>query len=110
MDAPDARAVVERLQRDSYFPIHVAPQGEASGPFGLRLPALGPKRVSGRDLVDFTQQLTTLLEAGVPLDRGLAILEELTTHARLREITGDVLRSVRGGSSLSDALAKHHPR
>jgi general secretion pathway protein F len=110
MDAPDARAVVERLQRDSYFPIQVAAQAEASGPFGLRMPGRGPKRVSGKDLVDFTQQLSTLLEAGVPLDRALAILEELTTHSRLREITGDILRSVRGGSSLSDALAKHHPR
>ena len=44
------------------------------------------------------------------MDRSLGILEELTPHPRLREITGDLLRSVRGGSALSDALAKHHPR
>lgn len=108
MDAPDARAVVERLQRDAYFPIKVAAQDEARR--GFPMPSLGQRRVSGRDLADFTQQLATLLEAGVPLDRALGILEELTAHARLRAITSDVLRSVRGGAAFSDALAKHHPR
>lgn len=108
MDAPDARAVVERLQRDAYFPIKVAPQDEARA--GLGLSGFGTRRVSHRNLVEFTQQLATLLEAGVTLDRALSILEELTVHARLREITSDVLRSVRGGAALSDALAKHHPR
>ena len=110
MDAPDARAVVERLQRDAYFPITVAHQGQVRSAFTSPLSLLGQKRVTGRDLFEFTQQLATLLEAGVQLDRALVILEELTAHARLREITGDLLRSVRGGASLSDALAKHHPR
>ncbi len=108
MDAPDARSVVERLQRDAYFPIKVAPQDEGRASFALS--SLGVRRVSHRDLVEFTQQLATLLEAGVPIDRSLGILEELTQHARLREITGDLLRSVRGGAAFSDALAKHHPR
>jgi len=108
MDAPDARAVVDRLQRDAYFPIRVAPQA-AGGALGLRFSALRQKRVTGRDVVEFTQQLATLIEAGLPLDRALLILEELTGHPRIREISADILRSVRGGSSLSDALAKHHP-
>jgi general secretion pathway protein F len=110
MDAPDARTVVERLQRDSYYPIKVAAQGEAAARFGLTLPLGGGKRITGRDLVDMTQQLGALIEAGLPLDRALAIQEEIATHPRVREIVGDVLRSVRGGSSLSDALGKHHPR
>ena len=109
MDAADARAVVERLQRDAYYPIRVAPQGAAAG-LGVEIRALGQRRVTNRDVVEFTQQLATLVDAGLPLDRGLVILEEMTAHPRIREITADVLRSVRGGSSLSDALAKHHPR
>ncbi|MCI0548104.1 MAG: type II secretion system F family protein [Candidatus Rokubacteria bacterium] len=110
MEAPDARAVVDRLQRDAYFPIRVAPQDERRTAFGLELPSLPPARVRGRDLVAFTQQLATLLEAGLPLDRALAILEELAPTARLRTTTGDILRSVRSGTSLAEALAKHHPR
>jgi len=110
MEAPDARSVVERLQRDAYFPIQVAPQQERSGLAGLRLTGSVRQRVPGRDLVAFTQQLATLIEAGLPLDRALGIQEGLAPNARLRVITGDVLRSVRGGTSLGEALAKHHPR
>ena len=110
MEAPDVRAVVERLQRDAYFPIKVAPQHPQRGLLGLAWPALGPGRVAPRDLVSLTQQLATLLEAGLPLDRALSIQGELAPTARLRAIMADVLRTVRGGSSLADALARHHPR
>ncbi len=110
MEAADAQSVVERLQRDAYFPIHVAPQQERAALSGLRITALRGQRVPGRDLAAFTQQLATLLEAGLPLDRALGILEGLAPSLRLRAITADVLRSVRGGTSLGEALAKHHPR
>ena len=106
MEAPDARAVVERLHKEAYFPIRVAEQGG-------RLPWRtlgGSARVRGRDLLALTQQLATLFEAGLPLDRALVILEELAPSPRLKTIIGDLLRSVRSGASLSDALAKHHPR
>ena len=105
MEAPDARAVVERLQRDAYFPIRVAPHAERGGWFSF-----GGSRVSQRDLLAFTQQLATLFEAGLPLDRGLSILEELAPNPRVKAIVTDLLLSVRGGASLSEALGKHHPR
>ncbi len=106
MEAPDARAVVERLQKDAYYPIRVAPHAEQRGwlAFGAS------SRIGRRDLLAFTQQLATLFEAGLPLDRTLAILEELAPNARVKTIVGDLLGSVRGGASLSEALAKHHPR
>ncbi len=110
MEAPDIRAVVERLQRDAYFPIRIDPHGPRRTLLGLAWPETGVGRVAGRDLVSLTQQLATLVEAGLPLDRALAIQVELAPTARLRSIMGDVLRSVRGGSSLADALARHHPR
>jgi len=106
MEAPDARAVIERLHREAYYPIRVAAHAERQG--WLSAPASG--RVRQRDLLAFTQQLATLFEAGVPLDRALAILEDLALGPRLRVIVSDLLRSVRGGASLSEALAKHHPR
>src|SRR5919197_674222 len=106
MEAPDARAVVERLQKDAYFPIRVVPHAERA-----RWPVFGgSSRVSQRDLLGLTQQLATLVEAGLPLDRALAIQEELAPTPRVKAIVTDLLNSVRGGSSLSEALAKHHPR
>jgi type II secretion system protein F len=106
MEAPDARAVVERLHREAYFPIRVQPHTERPSVLSLGRGT----RVRQRDLLAMTQQLATLFEAGLPLDRALAILEELSPNPRLRVIVADLHRSVRGGSSLSDALAKHHPR
>src|SRR5437899_1732754 len=67
-------------------------------------------RVGQRDLLALTQQLATLVESALPLDRALAIQEELAPNPRVKAIVGDLLNSVRGGSSLSEALAKHHPR
>src|SRR5512138_591025 len=106
MDAPDARAVVERLQKDAYYPIKVTAHDEGARGFSLRLPS----RVGQRDLLSLTQQLATLFEAGLPLDRALTILQELAPNPRVRTIVSDLLRSVRGGASFSEALAKHHPR
>jgi general secretion pathway protein F len=110
MEAPDMRGVVERLQRDAYFPIRIAPQDEQASAFGLRWPRLGGGRVNRRDVLTFTHQLGTLVEAGLPLDRALVILEDLAPNPRLRAITSDLLKAIRGGSSLAEAMAKHQPR
>jgi type II secretion system protein F len=106
MEAADARAVVERLRKEAYFPIKVAAQGERVALFSLG----GGSRVRQRDLLAFTQMLATLFEAGLPLDRALSIMEELAPSPRVRTIVTDLLHGVRSGSSLSEALAKHHPR
>ena len=106
MEAPDARAVVERLHKEAYYPIRVAPHGDRRGFFPLG----ASSRVRQRDLLALTQQLATLFEAGLPLDRALSILQELADGARVKAIVSDLLHSVRGGASFSEALAKHHPR
>jgi type II secretion system protein F len=106
MEAADARAVIDRLRKEAYFPIKVSAQGERAPLFSLG----GGSRVRHRDLLALTQMLATLFEAGLPLDRALSILEELAATPRVKTIVADLLHSVRGGSSLSEALAKHHPR
>src|SRR5262245_54681535 len=107
MEAVDARAVTERLRKEAYFPIKVSAQSERASLFTL---GGGGSRVRHRDLLAMTQMLATLFEAGLPLDRALAILEELAPSPRIKTLVTDLLHSVRGGSSLSEALAKHHPR
>jgi len=105
MEASDTRAVVERLHREAYFPIRVTAHGERARWFPL-----GTRRIRQRDLLALTQELATLLEAGLPVDRALAIAEELAPNETVKTLVADLLRSVRGGASLSDALGKHHPR
>jgi general secretion pathway protein F len=106
MEAADARAVVERLHKEAYYPIRVVPHGERAAFLSLG----GSSRIRQRELLALTQQLATLFEAGLPLDRALSILQELASGARVKTIVTDLLHSVRGGSSFSEALAKHHPR
>ena len=65
---------------------------------------LAGRRVTSRDRLLFTQELATLLNAGVPLDRALSICSELTESKASREIVADVLRRVRSGKSLAEAL------
>jgi general secretion pathway protein F len=107
MEAPDARAVVERLHKEAYYPIKIAPHGGRAGWFSL---GAATSRVRQRDLLALTQQLATLFEAGLPLDRALSILQDLAGSPRVKAIVTDLLHSVRGGASFSEALAKHHPR
>jgi len=110
MEAADTRAVAERLRRDACFPIRIEPQRSPWHLPGLARPQWLSTRVARRDLVMLTEQLATLLEAGLPLDRALAVLAELAPTARLRAIMTDVLRTVHAGGALADALARHHPR
>jgi general secretion pathway protein F len=110
MEAHDPQAVIERLHREEYFPVRVEATDGRPRLAGLSLGLGRSQRVPARDLLAFTQQLSTLVDAGIPLDRALTILADLSVSARLREIVQDVAQSVRSGSTLADALSRHHPR
>ncbi|MHC4391223.1 MAG: type II secretion system F family protein [Planctomycetota bacterium] len=64
-------------------------------------------RVKMRDLTQFTNQLSTLQDAGLPIVRSLNILEGQLKPGVLKVTLGEVSEEVKSGSSLSDALAKH---
>src|SRR5215510_10940228 len=108
MEAPDARAVVERLHREAFYPIRVAPHAERRRLSGLSLTT--SRGIKNRELLAFTQLLATLFEAGLPLDRALNVLEELAPTGRVKTIVTDLIHGVRGGAPLSDTLMRHHPR
>ena len=101
--ADTTTAVARELRRQGLTPVHVG--AEEKKAFTLNLPSFGGSR--RRDVLFFTQELSTLLNSGVPLDRALTITTELTTHAQFRVIVSDILRSIKGGKSLADSLALH---
>ncbi len=101
--AETTTAVARELRRQGLTPVYVG--AEEKKAFAINLPSLGGNR--RRDILFFTQELSTLLNSGVPLDRALGITIELTTHAQFRTIVSEILRSVKGGKSLADALALH---
>lgn len=109
MDAADERAVVTWLQANGYYPIKIGQAGAVveAKPGLARLPIRFAKGPSVQDVLAFTQQLATLLEAGMELDRSLAILLDLTDNQRFRSILRGVLADIQAGSSFADSLGKH---
>jgi general secretion pathway protein F len=99
------RYVARELQRQGLTPVYVGTDEKAKSSFEIKLPSFGGGRRT--DVLFFTQELSTLLNSGVPLDRALSIANELTTKPQFRALIGDVLRSIKGGKSLADALALH---
>ncbi len=97
------RLVARELRRQGLTPVYVGAQAQKSS--GLKLPALGG--VSKKDVLYFTQELSTLLNSGVPVDRALAIAGELTERTHFRGVVQDTLRVLKGGRSLADSLATH---
>ena len=61
-----------------------------------------------REVGQFTQQLATLLGAGLPLDRSLQVLLELSENDRVKQTVSAVRDHVREGGSLSEALDAQH--
>jgi general secretion pathway protein F len=109
IDAADRGVAVARLQDRGLIPLKVGePTAQKSGLASISLPTFSFKRgVRGRDLLIFTHEMSTLLAAGMPLDRSLSILTDLSERAELKAIVADVLQSVQRGKSLAEALAQH---
>ena len=64
-------------------------------------------KVKIKDLVIFTRQLATLVNAGVPLVKSLSTLQTQTTSKMLKTQLGQVVKKVEAGSALGDALSDH---
>lgn len=101
-DAVDEAHLIAALQAEGYIPIRVT----AASPRSF-LSGLGSKRnrLSQKDIGLFTGELATLLESGLPLDKSLLVLMELTEdNERLTKLIAKVLEKVKSGTSLADAL------
>jgi len=78
---------------------------EAPKPISLKLPGKGG--VKTRDVVIFTRQFATMINAGLPLVQSLTILAQQTENKTLQEVTRAVVYDVESGHTLADAFGKH---
>src|SRR5581483_7236383 len=85
-----------------------AAKGKKGGGMNLeiKIPGLGGK-VKPKVLMTFTRQLATLVDAGLPLLRGLRVLEKQERNGTLKRILGELALAIEGGSTFSEALAQH---
>jgi general secretion pathway protein F len=97
------KQVAQELKRQGLIPLYVGLEQKAG--FAFKIPDL--QRGKRHDILFFTQELATLLNAGVPIDRALSITAELTERTSFRALVLDIVRLIKGGKSLADSLAVH---
>ncbi len=106
MEAASAAEVIAKLQDAGNIPVEAKPAGEAGG---AGLAGLFKRsEMSSAQVLQFTQQLATLLGAGQPLDRALQILLDLPESDTARRVIERIRETVRGGAPLSQALEQQH--
>lgn len=102
--APDRLAVIERLHNDGNTPIRT---DEVSGAgrleFRLRMP-FGSRQLDVADIVLMSQEMATLLRAGMSVERALTMLSSMADKPGKRAFASGLLERVRSGATLSDAL------
>ena len=105
MEAADESVLLRKLQEDGLIPIKTGLAG------GGRLAGFGFGRgraktaVKQEQVLNFTRELATLLEAGLTLDRALQVLIELSDDEQLVQMMDSIREKVQSGGSLSDAMA-----
>ena len=81
-------------------------KAKKGGSINIKIPGLSGK-VKSKVLTTFTRQLATLVDAGLPLLRGLRVLEKQERNATLKGIISELALSIEGGSTFSEGLAQH---
>jgi type IV pilus assembly protein PilC len=104
LEAGDENEAISALQAKGYFILSISSDKSASG--GGKGGG-GGQGVALRDLVFFAEQLSTLLNGGVPLVRALSLLGENSSSKGLQYALGQVTKDVASGTALYKALEKH---
>jgi type IV pilus assembly protein PilC len=103
MEANDAAAVKNRLKSLGLTPSKVRRKGVLDS--NISLPGLGG--VTGKDILIFTRQFATMIDAGLPLVQCLDILGSQSDNATFRKVIFQIKAKVESGSTFSDALKEH---
>jgi len=107
MEAANQQAVLARLRSQRIQPIPARVRQKGKGlERDLRIPGFGSK-ITSRDVMIFTRQFATMIDAGLPIVQGLDILSQQTESRALKNIIRTVKQDVEGGYTLADALKKH---
>jgi general secretion pathway protein F len=105
LDDVTDKAAALKLQGMGLIPIEIGTR-KSSQPWKLDL-RLNLGGLSAKDVMFFTQELSTLVNAGLPLDRSLAICRQLSEKPKVQAMVEDVLNGIKQGKTFADSLATH---
>jgi type IV pilus assembly protein PilC len=107
MEALNQQSVLARLRSQRIQPIPTRVREKGKGlDRQITIPGLGSK-VKDRDVMIFTRQFATMIDAGLPIVQCLDILSQQTENKVLRNTIRTIKQDVEGGSTLAEALKKH---
>jgi type IV pilus assembly protein PilC len=107
LEAEHKNSVVQKLLGQGFYIVSLKEIVQSSKDIKLEFKFSTLRKVSTRDLVVFTQQLSTMLAAGLPIIRSFKILGEQTANAKLRKAILEIKEDIESGLALWEAVAKH---
>ena len=116
IEAIDRKSAVVALSGQGHFVMELLEGAQAKSTNGQskeaaldigRLLKFRGRKVSSKDVLAFTTQLSTALRAGLPLMRGLDLIHEQQHKPGTKHLLGELVEAVNTGQSLSEAMAKH---
>lgn len=110
IEAGSEEVIIEKLRNMGYYPLNVIMNKRKAAEMDITaLPGLRIifHRVKQKHVMTFTRQFATLIDAGLPIIRSLAILQEQVESAVFKDKIGQISKDIESGASLSDALIKH---
>lgn len=107
LNADSARSARSDLRAQGLVPVSVESIANQMDAGGKRKAVFFGDRLSTVEIALFTRQLSSLLEAGLPLEQSLSALLEQAERTYARDLVGSIRSEVMAGNSLSDALKQH---
>jgi general secretion pathway protein F len=106
LEAANEAQVIENLHKQGLIPIKVLVGKAGNSTLAAKKSAglFANKTVKQEDIMAITQQMSSMLKAGLPLDRALGILLEITDKPPVTELVQGIQNSVRSGKRFADAL------
>jgi type IV pilus assembly protein PilC len=105
MEAANEAAVMAQLRSQMLLPVSVKEKAKDVGEYFSFL----KQKITTKELVIFTRQFATMIDAGLPLVQCLQILGDQQDNKTFKTIIRDIRQDVEQGSTFADALAKHNP-
>lgn len=107
VEATDKNSATTIIHNQGLKPLIVKPYKKKFNPNNIQVPLISNRKVKTRDLVIFTRQLSTMINAGVPLVKSLATMQAQTDNDFFKTIISEVTKDVESGMSLAESLEKH---
>ncbi len=111
LEVSSKKAALQKLEHMGLFPIKVSDDQNRKREIHFKAidlkDYLPSNRISGQNVLDFTDKLGTMLRSGLPLAKALNLVIETTAHEPTKDVARQILKDVSAGKTFADSLAKH---